>query len=58
MNQNIWDNFLNFETLYKVSATIAGYRTDTFLKLHRALIGNKKKHQYRYRNRQYFFLRY
>jgi hypothetical protein len=26
------------------------------LKLHRALIGNKKKHQYRYRNRPYFFL--
>jgi hypothetical protein len=25
------------------------------LKLHRSIVGNKKKHQYRYRNRKYLF---
>ncbi|KAK4023412.1 hypothetical protein OUZ56_008824 [Daphnia magna] len=39
-----------------VSATIGDYRTDTFLKLHRSLVGNEKKHQYCYRNRTYFIL--
>ncbi len=36
-------------------AAMRDYRTDTFLKLHRSIVGNKKKHQYRYRNRKYLF---